>query len=273
MSYSFKITPEDFSVAQTLECGQCFRFTKLDDGKYEYIARDKRLVLEQGNDFVAIEGIDENEFCSVFSTHFSLVDGYDQIKQELSKDPILATAIKYGSGIRVMKQPFWETLCSFIISQNNNIPRIKGIIGRLCESFGEQNGELCTFPSAEKLADFEPEDLAALRCGFRARYIIDAAKKVARGEVSEQEISTMNLVQARKSLMTIVGVGPKVADCVLLFGADRPDAFPIDIWMKKAMSALFPQGLPECALPYAGIAQQYIFHFVRNTEVGRSLVK
>ena len=147
---------------------------------------------------------------------------------------------------------------------NNNIPRIKGIVSRLCENFGEQIEEgAYTFPSASTIAKLDVESLAPLRSGFRAGYILDAAKKVSSGEVDLEQVRKMPIEQARKELTRIRGVGPKVAECTLLYGLHRMDAFPIDVWMKRAMATLF-SGL-ECREfgRYAGVAQQYIFHYSR----------
>ena len=177
----------------------------------------------------------------------------------MQKLPILKDAAKNAPGIRILAQEPWEALCSFIISQNNNIPRIKGIISRLCETFGKKSGESYTFPSAETLAVLEPDDLQNLRAGFRAGYIIDGARKVASGEIDLEALRNMPIETAREKLMTIRGVGPKVAECTLLYGLHRLEAFPIDTWIKKAMSTLYEGLKPEDFGEYAGIAQQYIF--------------
>ena len=166
-----------------------------------------------------------------------------------------------------MYQSPWETLCSFIISQNNNIKRIAGIIERLCENFGDELGDgVYSFPSAEKLACLSVDDLSVLRSGFRAKYIIDAAKKVSSNEVDFKKVASAELSEARAELMKITGVGPKVADCALLFGFHRLDAFPTDVWIKRALSYLYPNGFPDFADQYKGIAQQYLFHYVRTCE-------
>ena len=161
----------------------------------------------------------------------------------------------------------WETLCSFIISQNNNIPRIKGIIDRLCMNFGENQNGVYTFPSANIIAKLSLEDLSVLRSGFRAKYILDAAKKVSSGEIDLDTLKSMDIDSARQELMKIKGVGPKVADCTLLFALEHIEAFPKDVWIKRAMEKLFGGQLPECAVPYAGIVQEYIFYYARTTKL------
>ena len=170
----------------------------------------------------------------------------------------------FCGGISLLKQEPWEALCSFIISQNNNIPRIKGIISRLCEAFGDNlgNGDF-SFPDAERLAKMTPEELDPLRAGFRAKYIVDAARKVASGEVPLYELKKLPLEEGLDSLMKITGVGPKVASCALLYGCGKKDAFPIDVWVKKILKELYPDGFPFEDSPYKGVAQQYLFHYRR----------
>lgn len=205
------------------------------------------------------------EFEEVWYDYFDLGRNYTKLKEQFSSDPILAKAITYAPGIRVLKQDSWEALCSFIISQNNNIKRIAGIIDRLCKTFGEplEDG-LYTFPAPEVLASASIADLAPLRAGFRARYLLDAANKVASGQVRLEELSGLPIEEARTELMKITGVGVKVAECALLYGCGRMECFPVDVWIRRAMQHLFPDGLPACAQDCAGIAQQYIFHYVRT---------
>ena len=190
---------------------------------------------------------------------------YVKIREEISAShPVLREAARYAPGIRILRQEPYEALCTFIISQNNNIKRIKGIVQRLCENFGEKlsDGEFA-FPTAEKMSKLTPDDLAPLRAGFRSRYLVDAAQKVYSGEVNLEKCRTCNYEQARGDLMKITGVGVKVADCTLLFGLHRIEAFPVDVWMKRAMAKLFPGMTAEDFGEYAGIAQQYIFHYSR----------
>ena len=204
-------------------------------------------------------------FSSFWEHYFDLDTDYTHIKQLLSQDAILRDAIHYAPGIRILRQDGWEALCGFIISQNNNIKRIKGIVERLCESFGSAIGDgLFSFPSPQTLAAAPVEDLAPLRCGFRAKYLIDAAQKVSSGEVNLSAIPSMPLEEAKEELMKIFGVGPKVADCALLYGFYRLECCPMDVWMKRVFSHLYPKGLPSCTKDYIGIAQQYLFHYART---------
>ena len=158
-------------------------------------------------------------------------------------------------------------MVSFIISANNNIPRIKGIVDRLCETFGEGESGQKSFPSAEKLSTLTVEDLAPLRSGFRAKYIIDAAKKVANGSINLEKLKNCDSDSAREKLMEIYGVGEKVADCTLLFGLSHINVCPKDVWIKRALSVLYDGKFPKCAESYAGIAQQYLFFYARETKL------
>ncbi|MEE1239745.1 MAG: DNA-3-methyladenine glycosylase [Acutalibacteraceae bacterium] len=257
-----------FDLPHTLDCGQAFRWEEIENGIWHGVAFNKYLKLEKLNDgTIVLYNITEEDFENIWRHYFDLDRDYDKIITAISKDETLKKASEYAHGIRVLNQEPWETLCSFIISQNNNIKRIKGIISRLCENFGEDMGGYYTFPTAEKIASLTLEDLSVLRSGFRAKYILDAAKKVASGEVELEKLKTAPTNEARDELMKITGVGPKVADCVLLFALEHADAFPKDVWIKRAMQVLFDGELPECAKSYAGIAQQYIFLYARETKL------
>jgi N-glycosylase/DNA lyase len=253
-----KYEKESFDLEQTLECGQCFRWNRQEDGSYKGVASGRCLTISQSN----LEQVLDDPF---WRNYFDLALDYGKIRTEFAAfDPILAKAAGYAPGMRILNQEPWEALASFILSQNNNIKRIKGIVARLCEEFGDEIGGERAFPGAKTLAVLEEGDLGGIRCGFRAKYLLDAAKKTAAGEIDFQELKQLPFEEAQAKLMTISGVGPKVADCVLLYGLHRLEAFPMDVWMKRAMAALFPGKDPAYFGPYAGIAQQYIFHYSRN---------
>lgn len=256
-----------FSLDQTLDCGQAFRWEKDNSNIWHGIAFNKSLSLKQENSKITFFNTSEDDFNLIWRKYFDIDRNYFEIINTVSKNDILKEAIKYAGGIRILKQDPWETLCSFIISQNNNIPRIKAIITRLCENFGEKAESGYCFPSADKISKLSLEDLAPLRCGFRARYILDAAKKVAENEIDLNALYSLPINEARTELMKICGVGPKVADCTLLFGFNRIEAFPQDVWIKRAMKKLFNGVLPKEAEQYAGIVQQYIFHYARITKL------
>ncbi len=255
----------DFDPAQTLECGQCFRWDRLPDGSWRGVAGGRVCRLSCREDAVVLHGVSREDFSRFWRGYFDLDTDYGAIRAQISRDPVLRRAAAFAPGLRILRQDGWEALCSFILSQNNNIGRIKGLVERLCRHFGEPlGGDDYDFPRPERLAPLEPEDLAPVRCGFRARYVIDAARKVAGGQVDLKALPSMPLDEARECLRRIDGVGPKVADCALLFGFGRMECLPVDVWIGRAMDRLFAGCFPECALPWAGIAQQYLFHYVRR---------
>lgn len=254
----------DLDLEQTLDCGQSFRWEKQDDGSFSGVAFDKYVNISlDGTDMIIKNAVEADR--ELWFDYFDLALDYGKIRKDISEiHPVLKEAAKYAPGIRILRQEPYEALCTFIISQNNNIKRIKGIVARLCESFGDEIEDgVYGFPTAERLAELTPDDLAPLRAGFRNRYIIDSAKKVASGEVDLELCKTADYETSRAELMKITGVGVKVADCTLLFGMHRVEAFPVDVWMKRAMEKLFPGMTAADFGEYAGIAQQYIFHYSR----------
>ncbi len=250
----------DLDLDETLDCGQAFRWERIGSGPdctYHGFMLNRQLTVSAEKDHFRFFDTDEETFLNVWLPYFDLETDYSEIKRILSEDPALSKACAYAGGIRILRQDSWEALCSFIISQNNNIPRIKGIIGRLCEMYGG-------FPDIAQMKGVVPDDLAPLRAGFRAKYIADCVKKLNDGEIVLDEIKDLPTEDIRKILMTIKGVGPKVADCAMLYGMYRIDCVPMDVWMKRVMEQFYPEGFPEFVLPYAGIAQQYLFHYMRT---------
>ncbi|KUK34545.1 MAG: 8-oxoguanine DNA glycosylase domain protein, partial [Caldanaerobacter subterraneus] len=227
---------EDFNLKETFECGQCFRWNEEEDGSYTGIAYDRVINVKLEEDMLIIDNTDLNDFYDIWFDYFDLGRDYKQIKENLSRDPILKEAIQYGQGIRILRQDTWETLVSFIISQNNRIPQIKKVIENLASSFGEPieyKGKIYyTFPKAEELVMFDVETIAKTKCGFRAKYILDAASKVFSGEIDLLKLFEYSTNDIRDILMNINGVGPKVADCVILYSIGRYDTFPTDVWIK-----------------------------------------
>lgn len=256
-----------FDLKKTFLCGQCFRWDEDENGVWNGIVNNHRLSVKEDSGKIILYPCTKQEFESFWCYYFDLERDYDFVNRVLSRDKILSSATDYGKGIRILNQDPWEALCSFIISQNNNIPRIKGIVTRLCEAFGEKIEGGYTFPSAQTLSVLSVDDLAPLRCGFRAKYILDAAKKVALGEIDFEELRGMDSSSAREKLTTIYGVGEKVADCTLLFGLGHIDVCPKDVWIKRTLSVLYNGEFPECAKDYAGIAQQYLFYYARETKL------
>ncbi len=272
----------DFDLDETLDCGQAFRWEKIDrdnlgenknileesgfEKAYKGFKLNIPLLISQRQIYkscnerqITLHNTSEHDFLEVWADYFDLYTDYSALKKTFSGDGTMKDACEFAPGIRMLRQDKWEALCSFIISQNNNIPRIKGIISRMCEHYGG-------FPSYSELSEETPESLGFLRAGFRAKYLVDAAQRLSCGELNLDEISKMDIESARKALMTIKGVGPKVAECALLYGMYRTDAFPIDVWIKRVMAEYYPEGLPECVKGQEGIAQQYLFHYIRNKE-------
>lgn len=251
-------------LAATLDCGQAFRW-QADGAAWHGIVENRAVTARMEGETLILEGASETD--RAFWMHYFALDmDYPALLEKFSSgNKTLAACVRANPGIRVLRQPFFETLCTFIISQNNNIPRIKGIVERLCTGLGQPlEGGGFGFPSAQTLAALEPEDLAFLRAGWRADYLIDAARRVASGQIDETALRTLPMENARAILMTIKGVGPKVADCVLLYSLSFWKAVPMDVWMKKAMQQLFPRGVPVCCRSHPGIAQQFIFDYARH---------
>ena len=250
------ITEKQLSLRDTLQSGQCFRFSE-SDGVWTVKAgtgRDLRILHVSQDD---LSPITDDPFWYGF---FDLGTDYDDLKARFSGiSPFMARACEYAPGIRILNQDPWEALCSFVVSQNNNIKRIMGIISRMCDFYG--NGG---FPTVESLVDASEDDLRMLGLGFRAPYIVNTARAVHDGLIDLGKLKTMDIDDARAMLMKVKGIGPKVADCALLFGCHRLDCFPMDVWMKRVMAECFPGQDKSIFGPCAGVAQQYLFHYART---------
>lgn len=258
------VSEPDLDLDETLDCGQAFRWKKISSDfqcTYQGKFLDYDLIVSQiKNGEFLFHGVDEEDFLIRWKDYFDFDTDYSELKKSFSEDETLSKACRFAGGIRLLRQNSWECLISFIISQNNNIPRIKGIIDRLCDMYGGR------FPRAAELSACTADDLATLRSGFRAKYICDAAAKTAAGVTDLTKIATMPIEEARTELKKICGVGPKVAECVLLFGMHRTEAFPVDVWIKRVLERYYPGGFPENLKENAGIAQQYLFHYIRSLE-------
>lgn len=263
---------KDFDLIHTFECGQCFRWNKSSDNSYIGVVGNSVISVTQNEDVFTLRCDDEN----LLYKYFDLKKDYSDIKNRLSiVDDILSNAISSGYGIRLLKQDPWEALVSFIISSNNNIPRIKKIIESLCFNFGDElkfDGiSYYTFPDAKTLSNVSTGQLDVIKSGFRAKYIIDAAIKVANKTVDLESVYDMDTSTAREYLKQIKGVGNKVADCILLFAYQKYDVFPKDVWIKKVLNDLY--GVEEKEFDnfvqnhfgeLAGFAQQYLFYYMRG---------
>ena len=258
-----------FSVSKTFDCGQAFRFDPVSDTTFAGTAFGCKIALEQtAPGVITLYRVSREQFELRWRHYLALDEDYDAIDRFLidampaQRDrAVMTAAVEAGRGIRILHQDPFETLISFIVSQNNNIPRIKKIIRTLCETYGE-NG---SFPTAQALADAGVDNLYALKTGFRAKYIHDAACRVASGELDLSEIlACEDYAVCDRRLQTVHGIGPKVSACVLLYGFGKTEAFPVDVWIKKSLERHFPDGFDVKRLgKYAGIAQQYLFYYER----------
>lgn len=275
---------KDFDPVHIFECGQCFRWNKEDDNSFTGVAFERVLNVKSEDDKIILSNTNLEDFNNIWYNYFDLERDYGEMKEELSEDEILKEAVKFGSGIRILKQEPFETLISFIISANNAIPRIKSSIERLSKRYGKYIGEYngkdyYAFPTAEALSKVDVEELKETKIGFRAKYVSSAAKRVYNGEADLNDIKTLDTDEAREKLMEFQGVGPKVSDCILLFAMEKYDAFPIDVWVKRIMEYFYlkedtnmkkiQRYGEEKFKDLAGFAQQYLFYYARELGIGK----
>lgn len=255
---------ECLNLELTLDCGQAFRWQKCEDGSFVGCATDKPLKVSEENGTYFFEWCSEKDFLNFWVNYFDLNTDYAKICESLKQDSLLSKTIDEYYGIRILKQNSFEALFSFVISQQNNIKRIKLIIEKICRKCGKDLGhDIFSFPDIEVLVNCTEQDFAELGCGYRAKYLYRLCQDVYDGKIDLDYIASLSYEDAKKELLKIFGVGVKVADCALLFGFGFVDAFPIDVWMKRVME-YYPNGLPKCFDGYKGIAQQYLFHWARN---------
>lgn len=276
---------ESFKLKDIFECGQCFRWNENEDGSYTGVINNGVLNVEKQGEKIIFTGMLEKDLKEVVRFYFDLDRNYEEIKMQLSNiDKYLKTSVEYGKGIRILNQDLWETIISFIISANNNIPRIKGIIERLSKKYGteiEWNGEkYYTFPTPKQLGKATVKDLRSLGTGFRDIRIYETTQKVLSGKINLNEVQNKDTLSAREELLTLSGVGPKVADCILLFSTlKRFDVFPIDVWVRRVMNELYIKNEDETKVSkkdimkianekfgnLEGLAQQYLFYWKRES--------
>lgn len=257
----------ELDLIKTFECGQCFRWNADNCGVYSGVVRGHFAKIKNENCDVLIKS--SNNDIEFWKNYFDLNSDYELAHNQMRKEEYLKKSVEFGRGIRILKQEAWETLCSFIVSQCNNIPRIKKIIRSLCELFGEkkqfEEDFYYTFPSAGSVFKLNSDELGRIKAGYRAAYIMSAAEAVSSGNINLDYLKILNYNDAKKKLMDINGVGEKVANCVLLFGLNKTEAFPEDVWIKKALKEkLSPDFDPKSLGEYAGLAQQYIFYTIRE---------
>lgn len=279
-------SPNSFELKDIFDCGQCFRWNKENDDSYTGIWKNNVVNVKKENGNIIFTGVSSSDnFEEEINKYFDMNRDYEEIKEKLSKiDDNMKTSIEYGKGIRILNQELWETIISFIISANNNIPRIKGIIERLSKNYGkkiEWNGkEYYTFPTPEELKNVTVEEYRSLGLGFRDIRLYETTKMILDKEVDLEKLqNNSNTIQVRDKLLTLSGVGPKVADCILLFSnLKRFEVFPIDVWVRRVMNDLYIKNEDENKVSkkqienlakekfgdLAGLAQQYLFYWRRE---------
>lgn len=276
---------KSFKLKDIFECGQCFRWNEQEDGSYLGMFKENILNVTQKDNKIIFRGICKNNIKETVEEYFDLKRDYEKIKKTLIKtDTYMQKAIKSGEGIRILNQDLWETIISFIISANNNIPRIKKIIEKISEKYGK---ELCyngkkyyAFPTPEELKDVTISDFRNLGLGFRDVRLYETTKMIIEKQIDLEKLHLEKDTQnVREQLLTLAGVGPKVADCILLFSTlKRFDVFPIDVWVRRVMNELYIHGIDETKVnkkeiesiakekfgDLEGIAQQYLFYWRRG---------
>lgn len=275
---------KSFKVKDIFECGQCFRWNEEPDGSYTGIFGHNVLNVKEEKDIV-ITGICDGNIEDICKNYFDLDRNYEEIKETLSLiDDNMKESIKYGEGIRILNQDLWEMIISFIISANNNIPRIKGIIERMSAKYGQEikfrGTSYYTFPTIDELSQASVKDLKDLGLGFRDRYVYETTKKIKEGKINLENLKQESTNDVRKQLLTLTGVGPKVADCIMLFSTlKRFDVFPVDVWVRRVMNDLYIHNEDETKVnkkqiqeiardkfgALEGIAQQYLFYWKRES--------
>lgn len=275
-----------FELKHIFECGQCFRWNMREDGSYIGVVRKNVIEVQKNEKEIIIKSLGEDDIKELCNTYFDLNRDYKQIQNKLSSiDEYLETSIKYGNGIRILHQDLWETIISYIISANNNIPRIKGIIERISAKYGEKivwkGKEYYTFPTIEELSKASIEDLRALGLGFRDKRVYETTRIFYNKKITLEQLENMDDTEKiRERLLELPGVGRKVADCILLFGLNRFEVFPIDVWVNRLMNELYIKAEDENKIDktiiqdlakdkykeLAGIAQQYLFFYRRENK-------
>ena len=276
---------DSFNIKDIFECGQCFRWNKDSSGSYIGVIKNAVIKVETKDEKIIFTGKSNNNFKQIIREYFDLDTDYSQYKEKLSGiDEYLRKSIEFGNGIRILNQDLWECIISFIISANNNIPRIKKIIEKLSLNYGKkiefEGKDYYLFPTPEELSKASIQDLRNLGLGFRDKRIYNTTKMVLNKDIDLDEFMKIdNTNKMREELLKLDGVGPKVADCILLFACKRVDVFPIDVWVRRVMNDLYIHNedeekvnkrelqklAEEKFLGLSGIAQQYLFYWKRES--------
>ena len=273
----------DFNITHIFECGQCFRWNREDDGSYTGVVKNKVINVLQQENTVEFNNINTDDF-DIIKNYFDFDTDYETIKNTLNTDEIMAEAIKFGEGIRILNQEEWETMVSFMISANNRIPMIKKVIENLSVSFGDYIGnyrgkDYFSFPTAERLSAAPVERILECKAGFRAPRIKEAATRFLYEKDKIYNIKNMSYDEGLAYLKTYKGIGDKVANCILLFSMKHFDTFPVDVWVRRVMQTLYVSKETKDADirkfaenkfgKYSGFAQQYLFFYARENGIGK----
>ncbi|MGC4018468.1 MAG: DNA glycosylase [Muricomes sp.] len=260
-------TIEYFDISQICDSGQCFRMGKKDENTYFVIAGDKYVEVSQIGNQCTFRCAEE-EFENFWKYYFDFDTDYEEYRKCISpRDSYLMNAAQFGRGIRILNQDLWEMIVSFLISQQNNIVRIRRCIQNICETYGEekqsQDGNIYySFPSPEVLAELDEDALKECNLGYRSKYVVRTARSIVSGEVSLDTIRKMSYKKAKEELLKLFGVGEKVADCICLFALHQMQAFPVDTHINTALKQHYPKGFPKRRYKNCeGIMQQYIFYY------------
>ena len=278
---------KNFNIKQILECGQCFRWEKKSELDYIVIAYGRVIEVVQDGDKVTILNSNKEDFDNIWFTHFDLERDYSKIKEELSKDEILKKSVDFGYGIRLLNQDPFELVISFIISARNSIPSIKKTIKKISERWGEKveyNGEVFyTFPTPQMLKDATEDEIRETGASFRSKYIVDTVARINEDLENNEGIYNLDRITSladddcHTALQEFKGVGAKVADCIMLFSMSKYSAFPVDVWVKRAMMHFYnaEEGSLNKIRIFArdkfknlsGFAQQYLFYYARENNI------
>ena len=273
----------DFNITHIFECGQCFRWNREEDGSYTGVVKNKVINVLQQKNTVEFNNINTDDY-DIIKNYFDFDTDYETIKNTLNTDEIMAEAIKFGEGIRILNQEEWETMISFMISANNRIPMIKKVIENLSVSFGDYIGnyrgkEYFSFPTAERLSAAPVERILECKAGFRAPRIKAAATRFLTEKDKIYNIKNMSYDEGLAYLKTYKGIGDKVANCILLFSMKHFDTFPVDVWVRRVMQTLYVSKETKDADirkfaenkfgKYSGFAQQYLFFYARENGIGK----
>lgn len=272
---------KNFELSHIFDCGQCFRWKQQENGNYIGVAFEKVIEVEKTNNDVIIYNTNEEEFKNIWCNYFDLYRDYDAIKEILSKDELLRKSVEFGWGIRLLQQQPFEIIISFIISANNRIPMIKRAINNMAEKWGKpityKDKTYYTFPSIDDLENCTIDELEKCGTGFRAKYIKNTIDAILGGDIDIKYIKDLDDDMCHSELQKISGVGPKVGDCIMLFSMNKYSAFPVDVWVKRAMQHFYLA--PDVSLKkirefgrdkfgqLSGFAQQYLFYYARENKI------